>query len=149
MSLVPESGYPRRGVCRGAVAGLLAAALAGSAGAQDSRGQLGDGEGVAAALAIGGESAEGLGGDEEILFADGPREPGVLSAEGTLIGAGGKKLESREEGGAVAALVDSATGESKAPVPVEEDGSEEAEVPRAKSPTLIERLGGFLGLGGD
>lgn len=149
MPLVPECGYPCRAVCRGAVAGLLAAVLAGSAGAQDSAGQLGDGEGVAAAVAIGDESAEDLGEDEEVLFADGPREPGVLSAEGTLIGTGVKKFESREEGGAVAGLVASVTGESEAPVPGEGDGSEEAEVPRGSLPTLLEKLGGFLGLGGD
>lgn len=150
MSLAPEFEYRRRAVCPGAVAGLLAAVLAGSAGAQDSVGQLGDDEEIAAVVAIGAESAEeGLGKDEEVLFADGPREPGVLSAEGTLIGTGVKKFESREAGGAVTALVASVIGESEAPVTGAGDGSEEAEVPRGKSLTLLERLGGLLGLGGD
>ena len=138
--LVRESGRARRG----AVLGLLAAVLACGAHAQHGTGESGGDD----------ETASSVAPREELLFGDGPREPGVLSAEGTLIGAiigtgsGVEKLESHDdEGDAVAALVASLAGGSETPAP--EDGDESVEEPPAKSPGLLKRLGGLLVPGGD
>ena len=82
---------------------------------------------------------------EEKLFAGGPREPGVLSAEGALIGTGVRKLPPPEEDDAVAALVVAATADAKTPPPA----AGEAEEERRRPSGLLGRLGGWLGLGGD
>ena len=84
---------------------------------------------------------------EELLFAGGPREPGVLSAEGTMIGVGGARVAApTEEGDAVAALVASVTAGAEASEPaVVEDAASGGE-PREGSRGLLRSLGELLGL---
>ena len=151
MPLVGECGHVQRAIWRAAGAGLLAVGSVGGVGAQDSSGELGTSEGVATVVEARPEAAATLeeGHDAGILFADGPRVSGVLSAEGTLIETGVKKPEPREEGGAVAGLVSSLTGEAQAPESSGGEDSELAEEPRGRSRNLLQTLGGLLGLGGD
>ena len=156
MSLVRNCTQARRVAGRMATAGLLAMGLSVGVDAQDPAGGAESAEGVVSALEAvdASTAAPGQSDDEEMLFADGPREPGVLSAEGTLIGSGAKKFEARAEGDAVAALVASVTAGANAPDSGGEGGLEEVEETgieesRGSAPSLLERFGGFLGLGGD
>ena len=151
MHLVRDCTQARRVAGRMAMAGLVAMGLSVGVNAQDSADEAGSAEGVVSSVEAVDEStvAPGKGDDEETLFAGGPREPGVLSDEGTLIGSGAKKLESRAEGDAVAALVASVTAGANAPDPGGEGELEEVEETRGQSMSLLEKIGGFLGLGGD
>ena len=123
------------------------------ANAQDSSGGEGDVESVVAIVEEDDASAAAPEGsdDGETLFADGPREPDVLSAEGTLIRGGAKNLQARAEGDAVAALVAALGAGANAPAPdsAGEGGLEEVEESRGSAPSLLERIGGFLGVGSD
>ena len=154
MPLIRDCGQVGRFAGRMTKAGLLAMGLSVGVDAQDSTGGVEIAEGGVSTLEAGDEStaAPTKSDDEEMLFADGPREPGVLSAEGTLIGSGAKKLEARAGGDAVAALVATLGAGANAPdsgargglEEVEETGVEES---RGSAPSLLERIGGFLGLG--
>ena len=156
MVLIRDYGQSRRFARRMAKAAVLTMASIMGVEAQDSTE---DGLSVEAVLSIldaRDESTPGFEGsdDEETLFSDGPREPAVLSAEGSLIGKGARTLKPRSEGDAVAALVaalgagpnapDSGTGGEAV-----EGAEPEVEEPGVQSPSLLEKLGGFIGLGGD
>ena len=141
---------------RAFTAGLLALGSAAGANAQHASGGEGNVERVVAIVEADDASAAAPEGsdDEEALFADGPREPAVLSAEGTLIRGGAKNPQARAEGDAVAALVAALGAGASAPDSggesglerVEEIGVEES---RGSAPSLLERIGGFLGVGSD
>ena len=130
---------------------LLTLGSAVGTNAQDSSGGEGDVESAVAIVEVDDVSAAVPEGsdDGETLFADGPREPAVLSAEGTLIRGGAKKPKARAEHDAVAALVATLGVGANAPDSGAEGGLEEVEEARAQSSSLLERIGGFLGLGGD
>ena len=136
------------------VAAAAALLLAGSAGGAGAQGSEGSGAGAGGAVFVASPGAGHLApseegdGDEELLFAGGPREPGVLSAEGTMIGAGAKVAESVAEGDAVAALVASVTAGAEATEPVVEDAASGGE-PREGSRSLLRSLGEILGLSRD
>ena len=130
-----------------AAAGLSLAGSAGAAGAQGTDG-FEAGTGTVPSGERSAAAADGKAGDEP-LFAGGPVEPGVLSAEGTLIKLDGRALQPRKEGDAVAALVASATGAAQGPEPGRTGDAEPAEDPPGRPPGLLRKLGGFFGLGRD
>lgn len=156
MPLVRDCRQASRFAGRMATAVLLGMGSIVGADAQDSTGGAGNAERAVSTVEAGEHSAalDPEGSDvQEVLFSDGPREPSVLSAEGTLIGSGARKLESRAEGDAVAALVAAVGAGANAPDSGGEgelEELEEAEVEQARepSPSLLEKIGGFLGLGG-
>ena len=141
---------------RAVTACLLVLGSAVGANAQDSSGGEGDVERVVAIVEADDASAAAPEGsdDGEMLFADGPREPDVLSAEGTLIRGGVKNPQARAEGDAVAALVATLGAGASAQDSSGEGGLEEVEETgveesRESAPSLLERIGGLLGVGSD
>ena len=159
MPLVRDSRQASRFAGRMATAVLLATGSIVGADAQDSTGGAGSAGSAGSVVSIveaGEESTLDPDGSDvqEVLFSDGPREPSVLSAEGTLIGSGARKLESRAEGDAVATLVAAVGVGANAPDSGGGGELEELEEPaveetREPSPSLLEKIGGFLGLGGN
>ena len=145
---------------RAVTAYLLVLGSAVGANAQDSSSGEGDVERVVAIVEADDASAAAPEGsdDGEMLFADGPREPDVLSAEGTLIRGGVKNPQeipqARAEGDAVAALVATLGAGASAQDSSGEGGLEEieetgVEESRESAPSLLERIGGLLGVGSD
>ena len=133
---------------------LLAGWSAGTAG-QGSV-QLGSGGGAAAGIEASGTAAAGAGdGEDELLFVDGPRQPGVLSEAGSLIRTGVRAREASSSGqsDAVSALVASALGEEDASADASAamagETAESEEEPRKGVRNLFRSLGSFLGLGRD
>ena len=156
MPLVRDRRQASRFAGRMATAVLLATGSIVGADAQDSTDGVGSAGSVVSIVEAGEQSTPDPEGSDvqEVLFSDGPREPSALSAEGTLIGGGARKLESRAEGDAVAALVAAVGAGANAPDSggageLEELEEPEVEEAREPSPSLLERIGGFLGLGGN
>lgn len=145
-----------RRVGRAALALALLAGSSGSAGAQDA-GALGSGVETSASEVSGALETGSAGTpDDEQLFAGGPREPGVLSAEGSMIGLGtkpppaprGEDPATHQEDDAVAALVASVSGAAEVPEPAGKNAAPEEESlggPRK----LLRSLGELFGLGRD
>ena len=114
--------------------------------------QLGSGGGAAAGTEASGTAAAGAGdGEDELLFVDGPRQPGVLSEAGSLIRTGVRAREASSSGqsDAVSALVASALGEEDASAAMAGETAESEEEPRKGVRNLFRSLGSFLGLGRD
>ena len=142
-------GVYRKAWCMLSAFLVLAGWIAG-AGAQSSE-LLGTGAGVGVSLkSEGGDTAASVGSgvDDDLLFAGGPREPGVLSEAGTLIGSGARAPGPREQGDAVSALVASAIGDEDVSEPIEESTEPEGEA-REGARGLLRSLGKFLGLARD
>ena len=131
-----------------AVSLLLTGWSAGAAG-QGSV-QLGS-DGAPAGSEVSGTAAAGAGdAEDELLFVDGPREPGVLSEAGSLIRTGARTREaSSGQGDAVSALVASAVGEEDVSTAEAGESAESEEEPRKGVRGLFRSLGGLLGLGRD
>ena len=153
MPLVGDRGRAGRFAGRVAVIALLAMGSPFGADAQDASDGTEGAESAPSIVETDDQSAlvQGDGDRKQTLFADGPREPAALSAEGTLIRGGAIKLESPGQDDAIAALVSdlgagTETSDSGAADELEET---EVEENRAAPPSLLERIGGLLGLESD
>ena len=135
--------------CRVLVASLLLAGWSAGAAGQGSL-QLGSGGVPAGSEASGTAAAEAGDPEDELLFVDGPREPGVLSEAGSLIRTGARTREaSSGQRDAVSALVASALGEEDVSTAVAGESTESEEEPRKGVRGLFRSLGNLLGLGRD
>ncbi len=155
MPRIGKCGQAGRFVGGMAGAGLLAVVAITDVNAKDTAGEAGQVEDALTIVAPGDDettvASEGGGDRERELFSDGPRETGVLSAAGSLTGSDAAEREPRAERDAVAALVAAlgAGGAVSTPNSDVGDNLEESAEARGGSPSLLERLGGILGLGED